>query len=63
MTQNISRRRFFKTTGALGAGIVLSGAAGLRLGAAELAQGAPNAEKLGWCLGIQAWTFNKFTWW
>src|SRR6516165_579710 len=27
----------------------------------EAAKGAPNAEKLGWRLGCQAWTFNRFT--
>ena len=73
MTPRIDRRCFLKTTGALlvlrsellrrvaGAGIVLAGTTALRLGAAEVAQGAPNAEKLGWRLGVQAWSFNKFT--
>lgn len=29
--------------------------------APAMAQGAPNAEKLGWRLGCQAWSFNSFT--
>ena len=29
--------------------------------AAALANGAPNAEKLGWRLGCQAWSFKQFT--
>jgi sugar phosphate isomerase/epimerase len=28
---------------------------------ADQANGAPHAEKLGWRLGCQAWTFNRFT--
>jgi len=28
---------------------------------AAFGQGAPNAEKMGWRLGCQAWSFNKFT--
>ena len=27
----------------------------------DVANGAPTAEKLGWRLGMQAWTFNRFT--
>jgi len=34
---------------------------GARLTAEEVAQGAPNAEKLGWRLGMQAWTFHHAT--
>ena len=45
---------------------LLIGVAGLVVGnvcqAAEVvAQGAPNAEKLGWRLGCQAYSFNRFT--
>ena len=39
----------------------LVGLAGSHLMAAELANGAPNAEKLGWHLGCQTWTFREFS--
>jgi sugar phosphate isomerase/epimerase len=57
----MDRRTFLKTTGAMGAGIGLAGLGGSRLLAAEVARGAPNAAKLGWHLGCQAWSFNRFT--
>ena len=58
----IDRRGFLKATGALGAGVCMTGlTTGSRLLAAELAKGAPNAEKLGWRLGCQAYSFNRFT--
>ncbi len=57
----MDRRTFLKTTGAVGAGIGLAGLGGSRLLAAELAHGAPNAEKLGWRLGCQMWSFNRYT--
>ena len=57
----IDRRGFLKATGALGAGVCLTGLSGSRLLAADLAKGAPNAEKLGWRLGCQAYSFNRFT--
>jgi sugar phosphate isomerase/epimerase len=57
----MDRRTFLKTTGAAGAGIGLAALGGSRLLAAELAHGAPNAEKLGWRLGCQMWSFNRFT--
>jgi len=62
MPHQINRRGFFKTTGALGA----LGWAGME-GAATSAEGpakgpgAPHAEKLGWRLGCQAYSFNRFT--
>jgi sugar phosphate isomerase/epimerase len=60
----MNRRDFLKTTSTVGAGLGL-----LPLGCSSLAaeeaeespKGAPNAEKLGWRLGCQAWTFNQFT--
>ena len=61
MKSRIHRRNFLKTTGALGAGIGLVGLGGSDLLAAELANGAPNAEKLGWHLGCQTWTFREFS--
>ena len=61
MKSRIHRRKFLKTTGALGAGIGLVGLGGPDLLAAALANGAPNAEKLGWHLGCQTWTFREFS--
>ena len=60
MSSRFDRRRFLTTTGAA-AGLVLLGSRGLPSWAAELAQGAPHAEKLGWRLGCQAYSFNKYT--
>jgi sugar phosphate isomerase/epimerase len=58
--QNMNRRSFLKTAG------VLATAAGVLTRdnlaeAVDAAKGAPHAEKLGWRLGCQAWTFNQFT--
>src|SRR5262245_58869867 len=54
----MDRRRFLQATSALTAGAMLK----LPLARAdEATKGAPHAEKLGWRLGCQAWTFNKFT--
>jgi sugar phosphate isomerase/epimerase len=58
----MNRRDFLRTTGAVGAGMGLTLLSNNScLSAAELAKGAPNAEKLGWRLGCQAYTFNRFT--
>jgi sugar phosphate isomerase/epimerase len=53
------RRDFLRTTAALAA----AGTAGIgpSLFAAEAGLGAPHAEKIGWKLGCQAYTFNRFT--
>jgi len=40
---------------------VLAGAAGAQEGSAAKGPGAPNAEKLGWRVGCQAYSFNRFT--
>jgi sugar phosphate isomerase/epimerase len=61
MRNPIDRRDFLRTTGALGAGIGLMGLGGPRVLAAAAAKGAPHAEKLGWRLGCQAYSFNRFT--
>ena len=61
MRNVIDRRRFLKTTGTFAAGVGLAGLGGSRLLADQLAHGAPNAEKLGWRLGCQAYSFNRFT--
>ncbi|NUQ64098.1 MAG: sugar phosphate isomerase/epimerase [Pirellulales bacterium] len=59
MNSNMDRRVFLKATGT----IAVAGIAGLgpRVLAAEAGPGAPNAEKIGWKLGCQAYTFNRFT--
>ncbi len=51
MKNRIDRRSFLKTSGILAAGVVQAGLGNTRLLAAELANGAPHAEKLGWRLG------------
>jgi sugar phosphate isomerase/epimerase len=56
----INRRNFLKATGIAGAGAGLALLNRSMLTAAETAAGAPTAEKLGWRLGGQLWTFNKF---
>ena len=54
------RRSFLKTTGAIGLGLGLL-SHGRMLHADEAAAGAPHAEKLGWRLGCQAYSFKQFT--
>jgi sugar phosphate isomerase/epimerase len=61
MKSRIHRRNFLKKAGALGAGIGLGALGGAALLADEVASGAPNAEKLGWHLGCQTWTFREFS--
>ena len=60
MKNAIERRSFLKTTGTLAAGLGLSGLGSSRLLAAP-AKGAPNAEKIGWRLGCQAYSFNHYS--
>ncbi|MEN6459390.1 MAG: sugar phosphate isomerase/epimerase [Thermoguttaceae bacterium] len=57
----MDRRCFLRTASALGAGMGLTLLGRPWSMAAPLAVGAPNAEKLGWRLGCQAWTFRLFT--
>ena len=56
----LNRRAFLQAAAA-----VTASAGFARLGrpasAAEVAKGAPHAEKLGWRLGCQAWCFNDFS--
>jgi sugar phosphate isomerase/epimerase len=61
MRTDLNRRGFLKSTGLIASGIGLAGLHSSRLLAAELADGTPNAEKLGWRLGCQAWTFHTTT--
>jgi sugar phosphate isomerase/epimerase len=60
MSHRLDRRSFIKTTGVLGAGIGLASCFGSSAWAAEAAKGTPNAEKLGWRVGCQAYSFNHF---
>ena len=55
----MNRRHFLRTAGVMTAGALASPSAALW--ADDQAKGAPHADKLGWRLGCQAWTFNRFT--
>lgn len=57
--KRLSRRDFVRTCATTGAVICLPGT--VSAGSAPLTGGTPNAEKLGWRLGCQAYTFNRFT--
>jgi sugar phosphate isomerase/epimerase len=57
----VDRRNFLKTTTAAAAGLALAPLSGRSSLAQQLADGSPNAEKLGWRLGCQAYSFNRFT--
>ncbi len=61
MQHSTDRRGFLRTLGIAGAGLAAGPAALRALGAEAAAQGAPHAEKLGWRLGCQAYSFNRFT--
>ena len=61
MQKSIDRRSFLKAAGALTAGVSLASWSGARSWAGEAAKGCPNAEKLGWRLGCQAYSFNHYT--
>jgi sugar phosphate isomerase/epimerase len=61
MTRKIVRRDFLKTTGAIGLGLGLVGNASFAFAEDKKPAGAPHAEKLGWRLGCQAYSFNRFT--
>lgn len=61
MSRHVDRRRFLKTASAVTAGLGLLGSARLSLAAESATKGCPNAEKLGWRLGCQAYSFNRFT--
>jgi len=57
MGHAVNRRTFLRATGAA-AGAGLFGAGYHVAGAADAGKGAPHAEKLGWRLGCQAYTFR-----
>ena len=56
----MNRRSFLETTGALTVGAMAVGPLHNAWAAFDGPKGAPNAEKLGWRPGCQAWTFNYF---
>jgi sugar phosphate isomerase/epimerase len=60
MSNTIERRTFLKAASAVSAAMVSSGLCA-RLGASEAGRGTPHAEKLGWWVGCQAYSFNRFT--
>ena len=63
MYHPLDRRNFLKAGAILGAGFGLGGlrpiAAATETGSLVKGAGSPHAEKLGWRLGCQAWSFNK----
>lgn len=61
MQSAFNRRSFLKTTGALATGMALARLSESPAWAAAAAKGAPHAEKLGWRLGCQAYSFNQYT--
>lgn len=61
MKNAVDRRYFLKTTGALTVGASLAGWTETAHAGEKLADGAPHAEKRGWRLGAQAYSFNRFT--
>jgi len=61
MKGKLDRRSFVKTASAATAGLSALHFAVPHVWAAPLAKGAPSAEKLGWRLGCQAYSFNRFS--
>ena len=60
MSKRIGRRRFLEIGGSAAC---IAGLGGVRTALADerLTGGAPHAEKLGWRLAIQAWSFNHYS--
>ena len=62
MKRTINRREFLRTTGAVGAGVWLGGLGAPGLSAAEAVRiSTPAAEKLGWLLAGQLYTFRQMS--
>lgn len=61
MKTSIDRRTFLKAAGTVSVSLALTAERGLKGLAGETGKGAPHAEKLGWRLGCQAYSFNRFT--
>ncbi|MGQ9574152.1 MAG: sugar phosphate isomerase/epimerase family protein [Thermoguttaceae bacterium] len=59
MQSGIHRRGFLKSAGVIGLGLAGVGRSSVLAG--EFAEGAPNAEKLGWRVACCAYSFNRFT--
>ncbi|MFZ5831921.1 MAG: sugar phosphate isomerase/epimerase family protein [Planctomycetota bacterium] len=57
----LSRRNFLQTSAVIGTGVGLCSLSGTNLFSAPVSGGAPNAEKIGWKLGCQAYSFRLFT--
>ena len=57
----MNRRSFLKTASVLATGAGMLTRANLASETADTSKGAPHGEELGWRLGCQAWTFNRFT--
>jgi len=55
------RRGFLSALGMAGVGLAAGRLAGRVFASEAAAKGAPHAEKLGWRLGCQAYSFNRFT--
>ena len=55
-----NRREFIATASALAAGTSLASLGTVGLAAAEVRSAAPNAERLGWQLGMAMYTFRRF---
>ena len=58
---SFSRREFMKASAAAITALPAFAISRQVLALDTPSKGAPNADKLGWRLGCQAWTFNKFT--
>jgi sugar phosphate isomerase/epimerase len=62
MKHTIDRRRFLKTTGTLAAGVSLASLVSPVPAAAEAVKtSTPSAEKIGWDVGCQLYTFRRFS--
>ena len=61
MKKITARRHFLKSAGALTAGFALAAGSRSPLWASQQFNGAPHAEQIGWKLGMQAYSFHRFT--
>ena len=60
MKQRLDRRRFL-TSGGAAAGVLLAAGSPFRAAAKPAPKGTPNAQKLGWRLGCQLYTFRRIS--
>ena len=61
MINTTTRRTFLRSTAALTAGFAFAGTGRVRIFAETGFNGAPHAERIGWKLGCQAYSFHKFS--